>query len=393
MQRFSNAEIKRLRSETPGCEGRIHLNNAGAALTPAIVLEAMTSHLQLEALLGGYEAADARAEAIESAYDSVAGLLGCARRNVALAENATAAYAQALSSIPFRQGDVILTSHEDYSSNQIMFLSLARRLGVRVVRAPSLPEGGADAGAMGRIIRRERPKLVALTHVPTNSGLVQPVAEIGRECRAAEVLYLLDACQSAGQMPLDVQAIGCDFLSATCRKFLRGPRGAGFLYVSDRVLEAGLEPLLPDMRGADWKGNDVYVARPTAARFENWEFNYALVLGTGEAARYATAVGLRAIAERTSPLAAGLRRRLAAAGLRCLDRGADLCGIVTVEVPGWEGLACRDELRRRGVNTSTTVPDFTESDSWALRLSPHYYNTEDEIESAVAAIVDLAGQA
>jgi selenocysteine lyase/cysteine desulfurase len=390
------ADIQRLRADTPGCAKRIHLDNAGAGLMPKPVSDAIMSHITLESEMGGYEAAEARRDEIRAAYAAVADLLGCQSRNVAFVENATVGYAQALSAIPFQRGDTILTSTSDYISNQIMFLSLARRMGVVILRVPNAPVGGVDVDAMCEMIRNDRPKLVALTHVPTNSGLVQPVADVGRVCREDDVLYLVDACQSVGQLPVDVDQIGCDFLSATSRKFLRGPRGSGFLFVSDRVLKMGLEPLFIDMQGAEWREADSYVPFATAARFENWEFAYALVLGSGAAARYATAVGVSDIAARTSGLAVLLRQRLRDAGFRVLDRGPELCGIVTVEIPGPDATAFHNALEQRGVNSSVSIRaygviDFDELNvAWALRLSPHYYNTEQEIETAVAKLTYLA---
>ena len=242
------------------------------------------SPVTLESRIGGYEAAEARDGAVQAAYRSVADLIGAQSRNIAFTENATASFSQALSSIPLERGDVILTTRNDYASNQIQLLSLQARLGVQILRAPDRSEGGMDVQAMAELIRRRRPKLVCVTHVPTNSGLIQDVHAIGSVCRDTGVLYLVDACQSIGQLPIDVAQVQSDFLSASARKYLRGPRGAGFLYVSDRVLDQGLEPLYIDMRGADWIAADRYRARPDARRFENWEFAWALVLATGEAA-------------------------------------------------------------------------------------------------------------
>ena len=219
--------VAQLRADTPGCADHIHLNNAGAGLMPLPVIEAITGHLELEARLGGYEAKDARASELSAAYAAVATLLSCRPDQVAFTENATVSYAQALSSVPFERGDVLVTTRNDYVSNQIQFLSLRDRFGIEVVRAAELPEGGFDALDLERLVRERRPRLVSVTHVPTNSGLVQDVEAAGRVCREHEVPYLLDACQTIGQLPLDFEALGCDFLSATTRKFLRGPRGCG----------------------------------------------------------------------------------------------------------------------------------------------------------------------
>jgi selenocysteine lyase/cysteine desulfurase len=389
-------DIHALRADTPGVSERIHLNNAGAALMPRPVLDAVKEHLELEARIGGYEASDLRSAQVEEARAAVAELLGGAPANIAFSEHATAAFTAALSSVPFRAGDKLVTTRNDYVSHQLMYLSLERRLGIHVMRAADAPEGGVDVLALEELVHRHRPRAVAVTHVPTSSGLVQDVEAIGEVCRKKGALYLVDACQSVGQMTVDARALQCDFLSGTARKFLRGPRGAGFLYVSDRALEEGLEPLFIDMRGADWTLDDLYQPAPDARRFETWEFAYALVLGTGAAARYALEVGIEQARARSWVLAADLRRRLSELpGVRVLDHGPVLCAIVTVEVPGHHPEGLVRELRERGINTSSinrtsAVLDFDQKGvEGALRLSPHYYNTEDELEAVVEALAEL----
>lgn len=389
-------DLARWRSDTPGCTGLVHLNNAGAALVPRPVRDAILAHLALEEKLGGYEAADAQVEQIRGAYADVARLLGANPRNVALVQNSTVAFAQAINAFDLAPGDVILTSRSDYASNQIMYLSLARRRGVEVVRAPDAPEGGVDPEAVRMLIARRRPALVALTWIPTNSGLVQPVEAVGRICREAEVPYLIDGCQAVGQMPLDVGRLHCDYLAATARKFLRGPRGLGFLYVSDRTLNAGAHPLLVDMHGATWTDTDAFELTPDARRFETWEFAHALVLGLGAAARYALEVGLDTARDRAREQAEYARGRLAALrGVRVLDRGPELCAIVTVAVAGRDTTDIKLELRRRGINTSSphredAVIDMDDKEAEsALRISPHYYNTKEEIDTAVDALQEI----
>jgi selenocysteine lyase/cysteine desulfurase len=380
-------KLAQLRADTPGVAHRIHLNNAGAALPPLPVLRAMQDHLDLEARIGGYEAADAVAAGLAGFYTAVARLLHAQPRNIAFASSATDAYARALSAIPFRAGDTILTTENDYVSNQIAFLALQRRFGIHLVRARDAAEGGADVDDFEQLLKKHRPVLAAVTHVPTNSGLVQPVEAIGRICREHGVWYLVDACQSAGQMALDVERIGCDFLSATMRKFMRGPRGAGFLYTSDRVLDAGLELLLPDMRSADWTGPDTYTTARDAQRFEYWEMPPALVLGSKAAAEYALATGPDWIEKRVKMLANLSRRRLRdVPGVEVLDRGAELCGIVTACAAHWEAQKLMEKLYAENINCRISSQAVAQIDfprkgvTWALRVSPHYYNTEEEIE-------------
>ena len=393
---LSSLDVAGLRRDTPGCAHRNHLNNAGAALMPTPVLEAVRDHLRLEEETGGYEAADARQEELARAYVDVEALLEAQPGTVAFTGSATESFTQALSSVPWRPGDVLLTTRDDYASNQIQYLSLARRMGVELVRAPDAEEGGLDLPAMEELIHRRRPRLVAVTHIPTNSGLVQPVAAVGHMCRSRGIPYLVDACQSVGQMPLDVEEIGCDFLSATARKFLRGPRGAGFLYVSPRILDAGWEPLFPDLRGADWVGADLYQPAPDARRFETWEFSHGLLLGMGAAARHAMDLGLPAVRDRIRALAALARRTLGAIpGVSVLDRGPELGGIVTLSVTGWDAVALVAELRKRRINTSaltrvSAVMDFdARGIETALRVSPHVYNTPEEIEALAVALGEL----
>jgi selenocysteine lyase/cysteine desulfurase len=400
MERTSTAvaddRVARWRAETPGCRERNHLNNAGSALMPAPVLEAMRSHLELEAMRGGYEAADLATAGIDGAYAAVAALLGCKPSNVAIVENATVAIAQALSAWDFRAGDRIVTTNADYGSNQLMLMSLARRCGVEVRRAADLPEGGVDPDSVRALLDEGRCRLVVVTWIPTNSGLVQDVAAVARICAERGVPCLVDACQAVGQLPVEPVRLGCTFLAATARKFLRGPRGIGFLYVSDRALADGLAPLLPDIRGARWTAADRFVLEDDARRFENWEFAFALVLGLGAAARYATGVGIETGGPRARLLAARARERLwRIDGLRILDRGVEHGAIVSIAVEGMAPADLALALRERGINTSVSLREYAVIDMDAkgaaatLRASPHYYNTEREIEDLGGAIEEI----
>jgi selenocysteine lyase/cysteine desulfurase len=382
--------VEQWREDTPGCANQIHLNNAGAGLMPRAVLDAMVAHLNREAKFGAYESADDAEGAVADAYANVAKLLGTPPRNIAVVENSTVAFFQALSAFDFKAGDVIVTTRNDYISNQLAYLSLAQRHGVEVRRAADLASGGADPQSVKELLGDPRVRLLAVTWVPTNSGLMQPVEALGEIAEAAGVPYLVDGCQAVGQISVDVARLKCDFFSGTARKFLRGPRGIGFLYVSDRALKRGDFPLYIDMRGADWVSADGFAPAPDARRFENWEFAYSLVLGLGEAARYALGVGVELGGHRARDLAATLRRKLTELrGIRVLDRGSELAAIVTIEVAGWDATELSKLLRTRGINTSASLRAYAVIDmdekraASALRLSPHYYNTESEVERVV----------
>jgi cysteine desulfurase/selenocysteine lyase len=381
---FSEADVSRARRDTPGCGEVIHFNNAGASLMPEPVLDATVSHLRLEARIGGYEAAERSHEAIERVYDASAALIGCDSGEIAVVENATRAWDMAFYSIPLGPGDRILTAMAEYASNYIAFLQVARKTGANVEPVPNDEHGQISVEALREMVD-EHVRLIAITHVPTNGGLVNPAAEVGKVAREAGVLYLLDACQSIGQVPIDVGTIGCDMLSATGRKYLRGPRGTGFLYVRRDVLE-DLEPPFLDLHAAEWTGAESFEIRPDARRFENWETNFAGKVGLSVAVDYALEWGLEAIWERVRTLAGDLRSRLGdLPGVEVRDLGIERCGIVTFTV---EGQAAEDVSRRLSedrINTSVTATSSTLLDmedrnlEALVRASIHYYNTEEEV--------------
>ncbi len=386
--------IAQVRRDTPATDTVLHFNAAGAALMPTPVLQTQLRHLQREADIGGYEAAAAEDARIEAIYTSIAQLLNADRSEIALLENATVAWDMAFYSVGFAPGDRILTAEAEYASNYIAFLQIARRTGAVIDVIPSDTAGELDVEALERMID-PRVKLIAITHVPTNGGLVNPAAAVGRIARAHDILYLLDACQSVGQMPIDVAAIGCDMLSATGRKYLRGPRGTGFLYVRRGVLDR-LDPPFLDLQAATWIEPNRYEIRPDARRFENWERNVAAQLGLGAAVDYALARGITDIQARIDTLATDLRQQLASIpGVTLRDRGRRPCGIVTFTT---EAKPARDlvaALRHQHINTHASAPASTLLDATARRLpdlvraSVHYYNTEQEVARFAAAIAAL----
>jgi cysteine desulfurase / selenocysteine lyase len=389
-----SVDVARARADTPGVEHVAHLNNAGAALPPAPVLDAVIEHLRLEARIGGYEAAADRADAVEHTYDAVARLINCAPDEVAIVENATRAWDMAFYSLTLGPGDRILTTNAEYASNYIPMRQVAERTGAAVVVVPDDDHGQVDVDRLKTMLD-ERVKLVSLVHVPSQGGLIQPAAAVGAACRAAGVPLLLDACQSVGQMPIDVDAIGCDMLSATGRKFLRGPRGTGFLYVRRERIEA-LEPPLLDLQAAEWQPDGSYVIRPDARRFENWETNVATKIALGVAADYALEIGLDAIRDRVQALANELRERLAALpGVTVRDLGEERSAIVTFTVDGHPTAEVVDALRAVNVNTSLSPATYARLDfgprglTDLVRAAPHYYNEVAELDRLVDGVETL----
>lgn len=387
-------DVFRARQDTPGCQNVLHFNNAGASLMPKQVLEATIGHLQLEAEIGGYEAAKLSYDAVEHVYNAASQLINCQRHEIAIIENATRAWDMAFYAIPFQEGDRILTSVAEYGSNYIAFLQTARRTGAVIDIIPNDEYGQVSITALKNLLS-ERVKLIAITHIPTNSGLVNPAVEIGKVAREAKILYLLDACQSVGQMPVNVQKIGCDMLSATGRKYLRGPRGTGFLYVREHLIEQ-LEPPFLDSHAAEWVTKDRFQIRTDARRFENWETNYAGKVGLGVAINYALSWGLENIWARISSLATMLRTHLSnIAHVKLQDVGLDKCGIVAFTIDQHNPQDIYHQLAKQKINVSVSRASSTRLDmeerglESVVRASVHYYNTEDEVESFCEAITDI----
>lgn len=383
-----------LRTDTPACETIIHFNNAGAALMPSPVYAAMTAHFALEQQIGGYEAQDAAAPAIADFYSAFADMLNCDPLEIAFMESATKAWDAVFYALPLVPGDRVLVHRSIYSSNYLALLQLAKRKGLEIDFVPSDDHGQIDVAALPGLVR-DTTKLILLTHCPSQSGLIQPAEAVGRFARDHGLLYLLDACQSAGQMPLDVEAIGCDALTGTGRKFLRGPRGTGFLYMR-RELAERMEPLMIDLHSADWTAPDQYRLTDGARRFEAWERNIAGQIGLGRAVRYALDVGLPGIAARVQVLATDLRGQLEALpGVTVHDPGVFKSGIVTFSKVGVDIADAKRRLRAQNINVSTVPQGVARLDVQArdlpdmIRASLHAYNNEDELVRLVDAVAAL----
>ncbi|RKF13794.1 aminotransferase class V-fold PLP-dependent enzyme [Roseovarius spongiae] len=384
-------DIDLIRADTPGLAHGAHLLAAGSALMPRPVIDAVVDHTRREAEIGGYEAHAEAAEALDALYPAVARHINAAAQEIAIVENATVAWCHAFYALPIERGARILTCEAEYAANYVAMLHRAERDGLRIEVIPSDAAGALDVAALDAAMGDDV-GLIAVTWVPTNGGLVNPAAEVGRIARAHGAPYLLDACQAAGQMRIDVKALGCDFLSATGRKFLRGPRGTGFLYVRDAWLDR-LHPAMIDHFGAPWVTRDAYELRPDARRFETWENSYALRAGLKAAMDYADAIGIDAIEARVRGLAGLCREALARDGrIRLRDLGARPSGIVSFSIEGTDPARIVKGMRAAGFTIGASDPESTRLDAerrglpTLLRMAPHYYNTEDEIAQAAARL-------
>jgi cysteine desulfurase / selenocysteine lyase len=384
-------DLARLRSDTPACHDLIHFNNAGAALMPDAVYHAQANHLALERRVGGYEAARQAAPQLSAFYTEFAALLNCDPSEIAYAENATRAWDMAFYALPLAPGDRILTHTTEYVSNYLAFLHQAKRRGLHIDVVPSDATGQIDVAALDAMVAPAH-KLIAITHVPSQSGLVNPAAAVGRIAKKHNLTYLLDACQSVGQITIDVAEIGCHILSGTGRKFLRGPRGTGFLYVAGSIVET-LDPPFIDLTAAHWTDDASYTLAPGARRFENWESNVAGRIGLTAAVAYARDIGMDAIQTRTAILAKTLRAALATVpGVTVQDYGQQKCGIVTFTKDGVAPEHIYTTLRDANINVSVTPLVYARLDlgprglAAVVRASVHYYNDVDEVDRFIATL-------
>jgi cysteine desulfurase / selenocysteine lyase len=385
-------DIVQIRKDTLHCEDKLFLASAGCSLPPACVFEAMHAYNNLEEQMGGYAVEALMAPQRQMFYTEAAKLLNTKPENIAFQYSATEGFSRALSAIAFKAADVLLTTDDDYISNFIAFYSLKKRFDIQIVRVNNMATGQLDLADLETKIQNYKPVLVAITHVPTNSGLIQPVEAVGQLCQKYDVLYLLDACQAVGQMRVDVQAIGCDFLNATGRKFLRGPRTSGLLYVSKKALDMGLEPLFIDRRGASWTSETAYTAENSALRFEPKEIGVEII-GLGQALQYANALDIAAIESRCQAIAGILRQQLTQnPKVVLLDKGTKLCNIITFRPTVGTEDEWKHHLAKHLVYYSMTYKNYALIDfnkkevDWAIRLSPHYFNTTTEMDS-VANII------
>lgn len=395
---ITDLDVLRMRAETPGCSGRLtHLNNAGASLKPRPVVDAVAHHLELEERIGGYEAAVEATDGIRGFYDSVATLINADASEIAFVDSATRGWHVAFLALGLQPGDQVLTSLAEYNSHMISFRHAERRMGIKTILVPDAADGSIDCEALEGLIT-DRTRLISLSHVPTNDGIVQPAAEVGRIARAHDIPYLLDACQSAGQIPLDVSALGCTMLTATGRKYLRGPRGTGFLWV-DRNWQDRLLPHMLDIRSASWTEVDGFEIAEGAQRYELWECNIAAQIGLGKAADYAVRQSVELAWARIMKLASGLRERISALpGFTVHDRGSVKSGIVTFSCRGRQARDITAWLRREhAINTSVSAVQLTRTDLLArgvthlVRASVHAFNTEEEIDRLARALELLTG--
>eukprot|EP00892_Ulva_mutabilis_P000846 jgi/Ulvmu1/10762/UM068_0052.1 len=418
---------------TPGPKGafprqrnNIHFNNAGCSMPAPGVADAVQLYLKAESEYGGYEASELPELAIqlERPYQELADLLGCDPASVGVVNSATAAWQRIFLGLPlWLPGSCIFTSVAEYGSNYLAYLQAQKRYGTRITVVREREDSSLDVGHLQELLAGRNGSacnVVSISHIPTSSGRVYDAEAVGAVVKEfPDVVYLLDACQSVGQLPVDVGRIGCHFLTATGRKYLRAPRGCGFLYAAPAILQGNhtcpgaIEPAALDVRGGVWLGAGAYEMHETARRYEEYEMSFAAKVGLGVACAYARDQGIESAWTRIRTLAATLRqdlRRIPAVTVH--DRGAELCGIVSFSLDGWQPAAVKAVMLRAGepgafrgcgverpagvgFNVSVSEAPSTRLDfdrrglASVVRASVHAYNTEEEVQEFVELVQEL----
>lgn len=387
-------DIVSLRAETPGCSGA-YFNHAGASLPTEATLAAITGHMRREAEIGAMEAAAEVADKLRDTRADAAALLGAGTDEVAFTSSGSSAFGLVFAALPrLAAGDRILVGRHEWGGNLGTMRAAADRAGAAIETIPCRPDGSVDPDALAAMLD-DRVRLVSLTWLPANGGLINDAAAIGRITRAAAVPYFVDAGQALGQVPIDVEAIGCDMLKGAGRKHLRGPRGTALLYVRTAFAER-LDPAFLDVQSAPWVG-DGPAPRRDARVFETVETSVALLLGLGVALRQARSIGMPAIRGRIKDLAEQLRARLTGIpGVELQDLGTERSGLVSFTVDGLDIQEVRALLSRRGVTVGANGVAYTPIDMTArglagiVRASVSYMNDHTDIERLADAVTTLA---
>lgn len=393
---LSPIAVDALRASTPGAQSITHFNHAGASLPSSATLEAIRAHLWREATLGPMEAGVAAREQTERARLLAAQLLNAQPSEIALTTGNSPGWGAAFAALgPWRPGDRILVGRHEWGGNLAAMQLAAQRAGASIEAIPSDSSGAVDPNELAAMLD-ERVRLISLTWLPANGGLINPAAAIGQVARHHGIPYFVDAAQAVGQLPVDVTQLGCDVLSGAGRKALRGPRGTGLLYIRQDFLPS-LTPAIVDTRSAPLDANDAPVLRNDAARFESAEASLALRCGLANALQEALAIGMENIRARIEGISQALRHQLAEIpGVTVLDRGLERSGLVAFNVTGRDAISVQSSLAEQGIVIGSNGIAYTPLDmrfrglKRIARASVSYLTTESEIDKLVSGIRALA---
>ena len=363
-------------------EQPVYLNTAAAGLQSPQVLEKIQAHLQLESECGGYVAAEKVQSDLASCRENLAQLLNCTASEIALTDSASRAWHRILNCFDFQRDDIVLVSPTIWGGNYFTLLQLEKRFGIQVQCMPTEADGNLDLDRLKQQIQqkvRQQPKsrvrFMELTLAPSGWDAWQATGDIAQLARAHSIPLVVDASQAFGQRELDVNDLGCDFLFASGRKWLAGPRGTGVLYARQSST-SHLCPLGLDQHTGFLKDDELHWL-PDARRFELSESSVALRLGLGEAAKQTLSRQQAGESVLLKKLAADYRQLISEIpGFELPDLSGEPGAIVTFRHAVQSPVAVRDFLRQHhievGIHPRTYMPLHapTQRLGDCLRVSP-----------------------
>lgn len=391
---FTEFDVRRVRAATPGLEGRIHLDNCGSAFMAQPVIDEINAAFSREIMVGGYVAQEQQADRLEDGYQNLAALFDGKVTDFAFVSSAVDGWTKAFYSIPFESGDNIITAYNEYCSNYVAYLQVAKTKGVEIRVADPAPGGGINLDHLVSLIDR-RTRLISISHMPSSSGEINQVAAVGKIANSRNILYQLDACQSAGHIPVSIEEIGCDIMTGTARKFLRGPRGIGFLYVNEKA-RSQMEPVVLTNQSAEWTSKDAYTLRSDARVFEAWERSVVNQLGFSAAIRYLLDLGVEKATGQIAANATYLRKCLPdipGVTVECPEHATS--AIITLNKGGFAPATIKQTLEQQGIAVQVASVVHTRLDleargiESAVRISPHYYSSKEDMDGFMSALEAL----
>lgn len=353
-----------------------YFNHGGCSFITTSTLDAVVKQLRHEQEMGNAVADLMSSADRSSVYKLAAQTVGANEEDVALTDSHTTGWAKSLQTISLNAGDVILTNRSEWGGNLSSLQKLAHLHGSSVVVMPTTAYGSVCLKSLAALMSKSV-KLISVSWIGSNGGHVEPVAEIGELAQAHGVPYFLDASQVVGQMPVNVQHIGCDVLTAPGRKWLRGPKGTGFMYLRPEFLEKCQETAQADSAADS--------STPlTAKYFEVSSASVPLQMGLLAALAQLEQVGVETIQKQILTRSQYLWERLQGIpGVNCICPVAPQHGLVSFNVVGHPATAVRQKLMGIGIEVAANLATFTPLDMHerqldaVVRASPHACTTID----------------
>lgn len=373
-----------------------YFNQAAGGLMPDRVLQAVTDYMQREQALGSYVAAQQAQPQLQQLYAQLAALLHCQPTDIALTTGNTHGWCAVVGALPLQAGDRVLVTPGEWGGNYAMLLQLQARTGCVVETMPCTADGHIDLAALEAGLDA-RVQLIALTWVPANGSTVYDAQALGQLCARHGIPYIIDAAQALGHIPVDVQALQCDVLTAPGRKWLCGPRGTGLVYLKPGFA-ARLQPMTVDHVSCPITPTGP-VLRQDARMLEQSESSVALKLGLLAALDTAQAEGwaqrFAAIAERARQLRSALAD-VPGLSLHSLAAAPADCGIVPFTLQGHTPAQVQQALLQCHIQVAASGMGFTPLDMQArglsavVRASVSAHTTDADIQALVQALQTLS---